>query len=184
MPDRNMKTPPAHGAAVEPVALDGAKTDPTTMGVSGPVAESHEHGEVDLGVDAEAGISEYYSPFEKFAFDAMDARILREAIAELDKVEGPRLGDFVKFQDGSINRISVNRHRNEVQTTQHGSFFLGKGGFMEFSGACGAPIARERLTPLSETLEGDVWTFHHGYVVAGGRVDGKVPFRVYAYTGD
>lgn len=115
--------------------------------------------------------------------DPIAAGILRGAVAALDAIEGPRLGDFVRFQDGSLARISVMHEDGDLQAAKvdEGGFFLWKEGFTEFSGTCGNKVDPACLRRLDETMEGRVWTFRNGDVAPGGRVDTTVPFRVYAY---
>lgn len=120
--------------------------------------------------------------FEADGLDATAAGILREAVASLDEIPGPRLGDFVRFEDGSLKRITVWRDGHmQAGAPENAGFFLWRGGFTEVVGFCGDQIDPARLQRLDESMDGKVWTFRNGDVQPGGRVDTKVPFRVYSY---
>lgn len=116
--------------------------------------------------------------------DEIDAKFIREAIVIYDQLEGPRIGDFVRFHDGSLSRIAVDYGERGFQTMEphRGAFYLG--GTLNLS--CGSLsftpfLDKAKLTPTPETQEGGVWTFHHREAVPGGRVNAVTPFRVYSY---
>lgn len=117
--------------------------------------------------------------------DATDLAIAGSRIIALERVSGPRCGDFVRYPDGHEERISHlwefhpdDEFESFAQTSEDGSFYLGHG-YVSFSGGLnpGVPIASLRLT--DETKPGRVWMFHHDHRRAHNGVDFEIVFRVY-----
>jgi hypothetical protein len=112
-----------------------------------------------------------------FTFDDRDAAIVAEREAELNKREGFRLGDWVRFADDRLRRIS-HIWPDGVQTSDGGSYYLGNG-YVSMSGSLYRTVPNESLTLTDETRPGWVWIFHHDMHVAHNGVDVQIPFRVY-----
>lgn len=106
-----------------------------------------------------------------------DAATVREHMASLDERTGPRVGDFVRFADGILRRISYD-WGDGVQTSDGGSFHLGAYG-VSFSGALYGTVPTDSLTLSDEVKTGDVWVFHNGLPGAGRGVHFQPEFRVY-----
>lgn len=122
------------------------------------------------------------------ALDERDAVILANRIVALERVDGPRVGDFVRFADGTLRRISYHWRDDAgwdggCQTSDGGSWYLGDG-FVSFSGALYSAIPTESLRRTDEQRQGSVWFFHHDYRTAGGGIDALIPFRVYECDGE
>jgi hypothetical protein len=116
-------------------------------------------------------------------WDERDAAILLERIAELDAVDGPRCGDFVRFADGVLRRISHlwqwgDPTMDGAQTSDGGSWYLGHG-YTSFSGSLYPIVRFPTLTLTDETRMGSVWFFHRDHHSAHNGVDVMIPFRVY-----
>jgi hypothetical protein len=105
--------------------------------------------------------------------------ILAARVDALNKVEGPRVGDFVRFANGTLRRIS-HHWVNRVQTsdTPGGSYYLGDG-WLSYSGSLYPSVPIESLTLTDETLDGAVWFFDRDWMRASARVLARVAFRVY-----
>lgn len=115
--------------------------------------------------------------------DERDAAILAERIAKLDSRDDFRCGDYVRFPDGRMERVSFVAPRewgdmHGVQTSTGGSWYLGDG-YSSFSGSLNDFIPAARLKITDEIRPGSCWFFHHDYWTAGGGVDVEAPFRVY-----
>lgn len=117
--------------------------------------------------------------------DPRDNLILADRRASLDAIRTPRVGDFVRFADGTERRISHLWTEMEdwgmednAQTSDGGSFYLGHG-YVSFSGSLygGTPINKLRLA--NDKKLGSVWFFHHDYARAHNGVDAEIPFRIY-----
>lgn len=110
--------------------------------------------------------------------DQEDLRLLRARVMMMDSRPGPRVGDYVQFKAGTLRRIS-HVWNDSVQTSRGGSFYLGIGGWVAFSGSLfeGTPKAALRLAEY--THPGSVWFFHHDFATAGGGVVFEVKFRVF-----
>lgn len=111
--------------------------------------------------------------------DEEDQEIRRKRIALWDKVEGPRVGDFVYRKSGELHRFTV--LRGSVQAADGGSFYFG-GTYMEFSGGCGPLINLSAVRLTDETRDGACWFFSHHEVGPGNGVTTTIPCRVYRET--
>lgn len=114
--------------------------------------------------------------------DARDRAILARRLALWDLREGPRVGDFAIFADGTTHRFSYDWGESGIQTSKGGSYYLGEG-YMSMSGGLDPEIKRERIHDTDETRLGSCWFFHHDYRTAGGGVDVLVPCRVFRIDG-
>ena len=112
--------------------------------------------------------------------DDHDLGIMRERLAALDARAGIRCGDYVRFPDGHLERVSY-LWDDGPQTSTGGSWYLGHG-YCDFSGGLNGVVKSETLTLTDETMMGTVWFFHHDYAQAHNGVDVTVPFRVYETT--
>jgi len=112
------------------------------------------------------------------ALDEKDQRILAGRVAALDEVEGPRVGDFVRFADGVVRRVSYH-WGDTVQTSDGGSYYLGNG-WVSMSGSLYPGVPVGLLTLTDETRDGSVWFFHHDWAKAHNGVHASIPFRVFS----
>ncbi len=112
--------------------------------------------------------------------DAVDAEIARKKIAAFNKVSGPRVGDFVLMEDGTVER-TAHDWGEQIQTTdgKFGSSFYLSDGSASFSGGLNRSLQRELLSETTETREGVFWFFHHNEIRASNAVGIKFPCRVY-----
>jgi hypothetical protein len=116
--------------------------------------------------------------------DERNAAILADRLAQLDAIQGPRVGDWVFFADDVRRRISYiwTDERCEalsIQTSNGGSYYLGNG-YVSMSGGLFPGFPPVLLEPTGETVDGWVWFFDHDHAGAGRGVDVQVPgFRVF-----
>ena len=116
------------------------------------------------------------------AFDEKDAELLAARIVDRDKIDGPRIGDFVQFADGTLHRFSHD-WGEDIQHSEHGSFYFGREGWVDFSGSLFQAILKSKLRPIGDR-PGRFWFFHHDLTGAHRGVDCEAPCRVYAYDGE
>jgi hypothetical protein len=120
-------------------------------------------------------------------FDAHDQEILLTRQAMYDEIHGVRVGDWVRFADGTLRRVSHIWREDadpvSVQTSDGGSFYLGDR-YVSFSGGLHPGIDPATLTPTDEAKSGSCWFFHHDWARAGGAVSVTIPFRVFTTTLD
>ena len=124
---------------------------------------------------------EWPKPYPEF--DDQDAELVAQYEASLNKVEGPRVGDWIRFSDGVTHRVSHvwigdGIENPGVQTSAGGSFHLGDG-YVSFSGGLDPSTPLAVLTLTEETKPGNVWIFHHNWWKAHNAVHTDIPFRVY-----
>lgn len=112
-------------------------------------------------------------------FDERDQAILDQRVSQWNERKGPRVGDFVRFTDGSLHRFTYDWH-DGLQTAPagSGSYYLGSN-FMSYSGSLDPRIGNEDLRPTNETMEGRAWFFHHDWAEADNAVYVNVPCRVF-----
>jgi hypothetical protein len=110
-------------------------------------------------------------------FDDKDAEILAERVALRDRRAGPRIGDYVEFEDGRAGRFSHD-WGDSIQWSEGGSFSLTESGGASFSGGLNPAIPKACLTPTGQR-DGAFWFFHHGHWRAHNGVDCMAPCRVY-----
>lgn len=118
-------------------------------------------------------------------FDARDQALLDELLVVREQIARPRLGDYVRFPTGEVERFSHD-YGQELQTSPAwaGSYYLHSHGDASFSGGLNPPIPRDSLSLTEESRPGEYWFFHHGAVGAGRGVRFSVPCRVYATTAE
>lgn len=104
---------------------------------------------------------------------------LAEFMAEYDKRDVPREGDWVRHPCGRMSRITADWESHvQVGGTGCGRYHLNKYG-VSYSGACDPGVLVAGLRKMEEVKDGSVWIWNRGYVGAGEGVDFVVPFRVY-----
>lgn len=130
-----------------------------------------------MGRPGELGGGSRNSGGEGMTLDDRDKAILAVRVAAFGPTEGPRVGDYLDFADGVTRRISY-VWPDGVQTSDNGSFYLGKG-YMSFSGSLYTSVPTETLTLTEGTREASAWFFHHDHRVAHNAVHVRVVERVW-----
>ena len=111
--------------------------------------------------------------------DPKNLASLAEFMAEYDKRDTPRDGDWVRHPCGRMSRIThIWPDSVQIGGSASGQYHLNKYG-ISYSGALDSSIPTSGLRLTSETKNGMVWIWNRGYVGAGEGVDFVVPFRVY-----
>lgn len=134
-------------------------------------------------------------------FDDRDQEIVVERMTELDARTGIRVGDFLRYRDGTLARVAyvwddsvqpasvaVGRHPAHWSLNRYapgvgGSYYLGDG-YVSYSGSLHRGVSRDLLELTDATELGAVWIFHHGWSGAHRGVDTKVAFRVWSVDAD
>ena len=122
------------------------------------------------------------------ALDERDQAIVDARAIEYAAIEGPRVGDYLRFPDGALIRVAHVWDGEGVQPScerfGRGSYYLGStmggGGFCSYSGSLDPLVPVSALTRTDETKPGSVWIFHHNHPCGGGGRDTAIPFRIYA----
>lgn len=121
---------------------------------------------------------------ETTQLDEQDTEILLRRFHAFCDKHGPREGDYVRFSDGVMRRISFITplewlpECDSVQTSDSGSWYLGEG-YCSFSGSLFLGVKRETLRDSGERKPGRVWFFHHDYRTAHNGVETEIDFRVF-----
>ena len=109
------------------------------------------------------------------------ALYLAKCIANFDNRKGPRVGDFIYLQDGTLRRFTHDWD-DGLQVTSNGndeSFHLGKSGYISFSGSLDPQISKEKIKPIYKTMPGRVWVWLDGIPGAGRATYANINCRVY-----
>jgi hypothetical protein len=107
-----------------------------------------------------------------------DKEIFLRRVQLLDEVPGPRIGDWIKYADGTILRIGHVWTDDAVQPVPGGSFYLGDG-YVSFSGSLYRGVPINSLTATSQKRRGRVWFFHDDQSRADNSVHLYAEFRVF-----
>lgn len=117
-------------------------------------------------------------------FSAEDARILADRITAREKIEGPRIGDFV-WKQGTLK---VERFSHDwgdtIQSSEGGSFYLGSEGYASFSGSLNDAIPKKSLELMAHEENGSFWFFHEGLPGGNRGVPCYAKCRVYLQKED
>lgn len=116
------------------------------------------------------------------------AKHLLECIENREKIEGPRIGDYVYRKNGELERICTDYGGDTLQTYVNGSFALSSSGHTSYSGTCGEPIKRENLKTFYVSFDdmtgargypGRFWICYDGRLQAACSVYVEIECRVY-----
>ena len=110
--------------------------------------------------------------------DEKDTAILAKRGAAFNSHKGPRVGDFVRMLDYSVQRFSHDWGK-DIQTTNGGSFYLRSDGRVSFSGGLNNAIMKETLEETDETMVGIFWFFRHNQPIAHNGVNVNIMCKVY-----
>ena len=111
--------------------------------------------------------------------DERNTAILAETRAAWEARTGrPRVGDFVILPNGIVRRCSA-AWDDGMQTSDGGSYYIGRSGLASMSGALYGVQLWEYFKDTGETRPGKFWFFSHNLPSAGRGVDVLIPCRVY-----
>lgn len=120
-------------------------------------------------------------------FDERDADILAERQIALDRIPGVRVGDFLRFPDGTEKRVTdVRDYYVQTAPIGSGSYYLrpadlfdGEGG-VNYSGSLEPGIRRQTVREdVYEQRMGSVWFFHRNQPQAHNAVTTEARFRIF-----
>jgi hypothetical protein len=109
--------------------------------------------------------------------DERDCRIVQKRMGAFLALEGPQVGDYVKFADGIERRISYMWQAEDglrCQTSDGGSWYLGDG-YCSFSGSLHPAVPGSSLKLVGVIRRGSCWFFHHDWQMAHNGVDVELP---------
>ncbi len=113
--------------------------------------------------------------------DERNLSIRRTRTLLRDQVEGPRIGDFIGMEDGTLRRFTHDWDEAGLQVTSKGmagSFYLGKG-YLEYSGGLDPIVPLAHIQEVSGEKDGACWFFDHDIKGAGRGVDTHIPCRIF-----
>lgn len=122
-------------------------------------------------------------------FDQFDAGILSERQKARLSKRKIQQGDFIRHHDGRLARVT-HVWEDGAQTTRFsetgegGSFYLGEGGGMSYSGSLEPSLPLTHLRESSDVRKGRAWIFHHNRAEAHNGVDCELYVRVWDYLTD
>lgn len=115
-------------------------------------------------------------------FDTADQAIKDRNLKLWNTIPGPRVGDFLEYDDGTLRRFTHD-WGDSIQITSisepgGGSFYLAFG-YCSYSGGLDPGIHKSRLRDTGVSKEGRVWFFHHDHARGHNGVSTSIPCRVY-----
>lgn len=114
--------------------------------------------------------------------DARDRATIAIRMAHRLGRHAPEIGDYVRFPDGTLERISEPLTDGHAQTSRDARFQLREHGTCYCtSGSHNRPVALGSLRPTRERLFGDAWIWHHDRRAAGNGVEFRVAFKVFDF---
>ena len=113
--------------------------------------------------------------------DSRDQALFVKFVAAREKLDGPRIGDYLRFPTGELERFSHDLG-DALQTSPGGSIFLNSAGGCSFSGGLNPSTPLSAMSQLLANLPGTFWFFHHGLAEAGRAVYFNIDCRVYQTT--
>lgn len=104
----------------------------------------------------------------RFTFDEQDQQILKRREKQFLENKELKVGDFIRFGDGTLRRVAYVWSAEEVQTADPAcALYLGEGGYQEFSGTLYHSTPKgTQFTRTDTSMQGSVWIFHHHQVEA------------------
>lgn len=110
-----------------------------------------------------------------------DDEILTDRLTKYNKINGPRVGDWIREQSGRMTRATHDWGDDSIM--QHGGgefgqFYLGDG-YISYSGGLDTGIKKASLKLTNEVKAGKVWFFKNDYATAFNDIEYMVDFRVY-----
>ncbi len=107
-----------------------------------------------------------------------DREIVRCRMVANHAHQGPQTGDFVRFSDGVLRRISYVWPQH-FQTSTDGFYHLLDSGGVSMGGSHYLEVSLSTLSPTDELLEGKAWIARDESRDTNSSVTFKAPFRVY-----
>lgn len=106
--------------------------------------------------------------------------LLAEKLESFNRIEGARVGDYIKIEDNFYTRITHICIDGTAQTggSSGGSYYLSKSG-ASYSGGLDSGINTQHIELTEETKTGNVWFFSGDISGAHRGVTFSVPMRVY-----
>ncbi len=99
-----------------------------------------------------------------------------------NKIEGIRVGDYVRLNTGKLTRVTHIWDLDEklIQTGggEYGQFYIGYG-YISYSGGLDPGIDESEFKLTEEQKEGQVWFFKDDHWGAGRGIDYMMKFRIF-----
>lgn len=111
--------------------------------------------------------------------DKQDADIIKTRMGKRVMLSGPQVGDYVRFMDGTEQRISYVWEKSFQVEANVGSYYLLKSGHLSMSGAHFPALDVRILKRVDQTREGEAWIFHHDQHTKDNGVYFLAQFRVW-----
>jgi hypothetical protein len=109
----------------------------------------------------------------------LNLQILERRVNALNAVKTIREGDYVRHLSGRIDRITHVSDDAAQTGGGQGSYYLGEGGYVAYSGGLDPGIPLAKLVLTDEVKKGMIWFFSRDHHTAHNGVDFTIDFRVY-----
>lgn len=107
-------------------------------------------------------------------------KLIKNREIEFNKIDGPRVGDYLLLKDGSLRRLTQKWHDGFQTTTEdcEGSFYLGLCG-ASYSGSLDPTINLKEIELTDKNKLGKFWVFKNDEHKAHNGFDFKIKCRVF-----
>lgn len=109
----------------------------------------------------------------------VNLQVLENRVKAFNTFQGIRVGDYVRHLSGKLDRVTHVGPDSAQTGGGNGSYYLGEGGYLSYSGGLDPGIPRNKLVLTEEVFPGMIWFFSMDQHEAHNGIDFKIDFRVY-----
>ena len=109
----------------------------------------------------------------------VNLQTLERRVKAFNTFQGIRVGDYVRHLSGKLDRVTHVSPDSAHTGGGNGSYYLGEGGYLSYSGGLDPRLPRNKLVLTKEVMPGTVWFFSRDHHTAHNGIDFSIDFRVY-----
>ena len=109
----------------------------------------------------------------------VNLQILERRVTAFNAIKTIREGDYVRHLIGKMDRVTYVWPESAQTGGGQGSYYLGEGGYVSYSGGLDPGIPLTKLVLTDEVKKGMIWFFSRDYHIAHNGIDFSIDFRVY-----
>lgn len=110
---------------------------------------------------------------------AVNQQILERRVNAFNAIKTIREGDYVRHLTGKMDRVTYVWPESAQTGGGQGSYYLGDGGYISYSGGLDPGIQLTKLELTDEIKKGKIWFFSRDNHTAHNGIDFSIDFRVY-----
>jgi hypothetical protein len=110
---------------------------------------------------------------------AVNQQILERRVTSFNAIKTIREGDYVRHLTGKMDRVTYVWPESAQTGGGQGSYYLGEGGYISYSGGLDPGTLLTKLVLTDEVKKGMIWFFSRDNHTAHNGIDFSIDFRVY-----